>query len=572
MAYLRKCIVASLFLLLCGGISAQETDFERPVKTSVDPILVDAVFSDWTHGDRPGCVCAISDDQEVLFERGYGMANLELSVPLRPSSSFYVASVAKPFTAASVALLVERGDLTFDDDVRAFLPQLRNLPDPVTVRQLAQHSSGIRDYFGLLRLAGRHELDYTGNAAVLDLLGRQRTFQFTPGLRHEYSNSNYVLLAELVRQVSGEGLAMFSRREVFLPLSMARTHFEEDHRSVVPERVASYAKSNEGYRRLLKAFDVVGDGGLLSTARDLTAWGRNLLHPSIGGPLAHGAFGERGSTTSGEIFDYGFGHRLGRYRGLDTIGHTGSFKGFRTRLAVVPAQNIVVAVLCNTDEANASRLSEAVLDVVLPPFGESRPEDSPARSSGAGTPVALSQEQLEAWQGSYWNDGDAHSRRIYRRDGSLYYGREGKDSKLVALGPGLFEMPGFGIPITLEFWHDSDGSRRLRMQIASFETVLYKEYDPIDPNVVDLSPIVGRYSSAELNATYLIDLVGGELRLALASGAAAPLRPIMEDLLVARVADVPYALRLLRAERAVVGFTVDSGWIRGLRFARREAR
>jgi CubicO group peptidase (beta-lactamase class C family) len=535
---------------------------------------IDEVFQPWSRTGSPGCVCAISDAQRVIFERAYGMADLERNIPLNPDSVFYVASVSKQFVAASVALLSQREAFSMNDDAREYLSQLHGLSVPVSIQQLAQHTSGLRDYFGLWRLAGHHELDYLDNDLVLRLMSRQRTLEFEPGSRYQYSNSNYVLLAELVSQVSGLSVVEFSQREIFEPLGMQHTRFEDDHRRIVPGRVTSYQLADHSYQRFVKEFDVIGDGGLISTAGDLTAWGRNLLSPKIGGQNLVDMMTRPGRLQDGSPLKYGLGLRLGNFRDQPVVGHTGSFKGFRARLMVLPNQQLSIAVLCNVAESNPTRLSEQLADLFIgrqavkvaakTPIGTTIP-DPPSDDQ----PVILSSTQLDALAGHYWSEQEMSARHIYVKDGTLYYGRGGKDSRLEALSPTRFEMPGFGIPISFDFSIDEMGRRQVRMQIATFQTIDYLEYAPAKPDRADLQGLAGRYLNREIDAIYTIREQDGELQLEMASGNTLALIPRMANVLQASEGEHEHTLRLLRDQQgSISGFSIDSGWIHGLDFER----
>lgn len=550
------------------GLVAQ--DFETPPAAAMD-----SIFAEWDAPDSPGCVCAVSDAHRIRFEGAWGMANLELRVPLSPRSVFYAASVSKPFVAASIVLLAQRGEFSLDDDARRLLPQLAGLPEPASVRDLARHTSGIRDYFSLFRLAGYHSLDHLDNAKVLRMLERQRSLHFQPGTEHEYSNSNYVLLAELVRRTAGESLQAFTAREIFDPLGMRHTEFEDDHRRVVPGRVTSYERVEDAYRRHLKEFDVVGDGGLLTTARDLTAWGRDLLQPEPAGRMLVATMAEPFALSDGSRVDYGLGLRLGRVAGRRTIGHTGSFKGFRTGVVALPDVGLVVAVLCNSADADASALSAAVVERWLAPLiPETETVAAEAGSSVRPTPgtdrvVELSEDALRQWEGHYWADREASARRLFVREGALFYGRGGNDSRLVAHSERLLSMPGFGIPITLELSRDEDGTRRMTMRIGGFQTLEYEEYVPVPTRRATFEPYTGTYLSEELDVAYRVEPVDDGLTLRITrSGVAAPLAPVMRDLFQATIDSDTYTLRFERLGNRISGFRLDSGLSRALAFHR----
>ncbi|MEN8376492.1 MAG: serine hydrolase domain-containing protein [Gemmatimonadota bacterium] len=573
--FARGCAAA---LALAGGpASAAHAQADPETPALAWRSAIDSIFEAWNGTATPGCVCAVSSDTELLFEGAYGMANLELGVPLDPNSVFYVASVSKQFVAGSVALLSVRGELELQADARALMPELGGIGRPIPVRALAQHTSGLRDYFSLFRLAGRHELDHLDNRRVLRMLARQRSLEFAPGERYAYSNSNYVLLAELVERASGSPLGEFAERELFGPLGMHHTAFEDDHRRVVPGRVASYGFEDGQYRRFLKEFDVVGDGGALSTARDLAAWGRNLLRPSVGGEAWVGLMTTPGTLADGSPLDYGLGTRLGEVDGVATIGHTGSLKGFRTRVVAFPERALVVVVLCNAADANANRLSEAVARRLLS-AGEAARRPQAEAHVGAeqadeetAEPAALhlTEDQLAKWAGHYWSDSEALARDIYLREGKLFYEREDGDRELVAERPDRFSMPGFGIPITFQFRRGEGGERRLTIRVADFQTIDFREYAPVSMSDVDAAALIGAYGSVELGVSYEIRASGGGLELLVAGDHdPAPLRPVMRGLFLATVDGSPYTLRFDGGEAEATGFSLASGLSHGLRFTR----
>ncbi len=188
----------------------------------------DQVFAQWDKPDSPGCVCAVMRAGEVVYSRAFGMANLELNVPLTPQSVFDVASVSKQFTAASIALLALKGRLSLDDDIRKYVPEMTDFGDTIRIRHLVHHTSGIRHIGGLKYVSGRTSRDYDNNARLLALLSRQRKLNSRPGENFRYTNSGYIVLAEIVKRVSGKSLREFAEENIFGPLGMANTQFEDD--------------------------------------------------------------------------------------------------------------------------------------------------------------------------------------------------------------------------------------------------------------------------------------------------------------------------------------------------------
>ena len=207
---------------------------------------IDSIFATYDNRQSPGCAVSAVDGDRTLVLKGFGMASLEHDLPITPQSAFYAASVSKQFTAFSVALLAQQGKLSLDDDVRKWLPEIPNFGKTITVRHLIHHTSGLRDYFGLLGMTGWPNDGPVTEAQFLDLVSRQKALNFDPGARHLYSNTGYVLLSILVKRVSGQSLRDFAAASIFKPLGMNNTHFHDDHEEIVKNRAYSYSSAGPG--------------------------------------------------------------------------------------------------------------------------------------------------------------------------------------------------------------------------------------------------------------------------------------------------------------------------------------
>ena len=194
---------------------------------------VDQLFAQWARPDSPGASIAVIQNGKVIYSQGYGAANLEYSVPNTPTPVFHLASVSKQFTAFAIYLLAQDGKLSLDDDVRSYLPKLYDFGKVITIRQLLHHTSGVRDQWNLLALAGWRLDDEITDDDVARLLFQQTELNFAPGDQFVYSNSGYTLLAMVVKQVSAKTLPEFAKERIFDPLGMAHTHFQDNYGMVV---------------------------------------------------------------------------------------------------------------------------------------------------------------------------------------------------------------------------------------------------------------------------------------------------------------------------------------------------
>jgi CubicO group peptidase (beta-lactamase class C family) len=290
----------------------------------VDAGRIDAVFAAYAGHDAPGCAVGVYREGRVAFARGYGMADLERRVPITPSTLFDLGSTSKQFAAAAIALLVAEGRLAYADDVRRHVPELPDYGTPITIDHLLRHTSGLRDYIGVMVLGGRRIDDASDDQEALDAIVRQRALNFPPGARWSYSNSGYFLLSVIVKRVTGRTLAEFAKERIFDPLGMARTHFRDDHTALLEGRALAYAPGAGG--RLvhdMSNWDQTGDGAVWSSVEELVRWDRNFDDPQVGGAALLRDLQEPGRLADGSPIDYARGLTVDRYRGLPRVHHGG---------------------------------------------------------------------------------------------------------------------------------------------------------------------------------------------------------------------------------------------------------
>lgn len=371
---------------------------------------IDAVFTEYDRTDGPGCAVGVARAGTLVYARGYGMGQMDHGVPLSERSVFYLASVAKQFAAAAIVIAEHEGHLSLDDEVLRHIPEFPDYEQgAVTVRHLVHHTSGVRDYLTLMNLAGIPFENILTDEAMLGLITRQRQLNFVPGSEHLYSNSGYVLMAEIVKRATGRSLREYADEKIFRPLGMTSTHFHDDRAHVVRDRVFSYDAGTDGGWRTnyLMAFDKVGDGGLYSSVEDLARWDRAFYEDLLGVPGFAERMYERGVLTSGDTIRYARGLSVEPRRGLGRVSHGGGFMAFRTMIARYPEQRTTVIALCNVGTANPGAMSAAVEDIVLEdefteeaaaaPESMAAPETDPA---GAEVPDGL----LAALTGAYHSE------------------------------------------------------------------------------------------------------------------------------------------------------------------------
>ncbi|MFI5256849.1 MAG: serine hydrolase domain-containing protein, partial [Gemmatimonadales bacterium] len=332
---------------------------------------IDKLFAAWDRPDSPGCALGVIQSGKLVYERGYGMANLDYSIPNSPRMVYYIGSDSKQFTAAAAAMLALEGKLSLDDDIRKYFP---GMPDyrarygvPVTIRDLIHHTSGIRDIYTLMGLAGLRLEDVMTDDAALALIERQKELNFKPGTEYLYSNSGYWLLGKIVEQVSGKPLRVFADERIFQPLGMTHTHFHDDPGHVMKDRAMSYESDGHGGFRIsyLQNFDKTGAGGLYSTVEDLAKWDANYYSHRVGGDSLQRMIHTRGVLANGDTLIYAFGNEVSTYRGLRTDEHGGAMMGYKAHFLRFPDQQLSVIETCNLGSIDPGPIARHVAEVYL---------------------------------------------------------------------------------------------------------------------------------------------------------------------------------------------------------------
>ncbi len=420
-------------------------------------IRVDRLFDAWDRPGSPGCALAVIRAGRIVYQRGYGRANLEHDIPIAPSTVFYVGSVSKQFTAAAVALLAQEGRLSLDDDVRRYIPELPAYGRPITLRHLIHHTSGLRDYYALRALAGLPADGVFGDAEVLELLGRQRALNFEPGAEHLYSNSGYFLLSVIVRRVTGQPLRQFAEARIFRPLGMTHTHFHDDHAMIVPGRASAYSPDSGGYRLSVPNFDVVGAGGLLTTVEDFLLWDRNFYDGTVGGRALLEQLVTPGRLNDGTALRYAFGLTVDQYRGRRIVDHPGSYGGYVADALRFPELGFSVVCFCNSIGIQPSRLARQVADVYLAGQPDPAPRPDSLIATRTGPAIVLRDAAMAAWYAGVYFSEELNATYRVAADGTRLSVQPGL-APAVSLIP-LEGRDEFGTPrqATLRFTRDRTG-------------------------------------------------------------------------------------------------------------------
>ena len=333
------------------------------VQGDFETAAIDNVFADF-NSETPGCALGVVQSGQLVYGRGYGMANLEHDIPINTTSVFRIGSVSKQFAAAVAALAAMEGYLDLEDPLQKWIPELPNYGEPLTLRHTLNHTSGLRDYITLMSLKGLRGDDFYTVAELIEVQALQEELNFPSGSEYLYSNSGYVLATEAVARAVGKPFKDYAEEVLFRPLQMSHSHFHDDHNHIVPLRADGYSPRGDGFRTNMTTLDMIGDGGVYTSIDDMVHWVTALEQDGIRSGLTP-ILETRGVLNSGEEISYALGQSHGEHRGLATIGHGGSWVGFRADVLRFPSQSTSIVTLCNRADASPSGRAIQVADIVL---------------------------------------------------------------------------------------------------------------------------------------------------------------------------------------------------------------
>ncbi len=527
---------------------------------------VDKLFADFQNPRMPGLAVGVVRGDSLVFAKGYGSANLEYDIPITPRTVFHIASISKQFTIFSILLLESQGKLNLDDNIRKYVPEVPDFGQTITLRHLATHTSGLRDQWNLLLLAGWRMDDVITQEHILKLVSRQKELNFTPGEQFNYCNTGYTLLAEVVERVSGQSFPNFARDHIFQPLGMSNTLIYDDHQKIVPNRAYSYYRDQTGYKKSVLSYANFGPTSLFTTVEDLGRWSMNFSNPQIGGEAVIRKMNAPVILNNGQETGAAFGQFYLPYHGLSRYFHGGRDAGYRTHLARFPEQGLSVIVLSNFAGVLAQETAMRVADIFLPESMD-LDDEHPV--------VTLSPEEARGFTGHYWNKEDAYTHRITLRDGRLWYaGIPPMGGFLVPAGRNTFQLASLGLQYRVEF-EDAVSARKMRVTgngvnpVIGFydgepETLEY--FEPVALRVPDLDDYVGTYFSEELQTTYDLVVEDGGLVLKHLRHSDIHLQPLKEDIFLA---DQGFfgTLRFKREiDGSITGLMIHTGRVKNLPF------
>lgn len=560
------CFVTIGALALTAGL-AQEPSAQGQASPYAEAL--DRVFQEWERPDRPGGVVAVVENGKVVYKRCFGQANVEYALAITPQTVFDVGQLAEAVTGMTIAMLEEEGKLSAADPLIKHLPEFPSWAESVTVAHLLYHTSGLTDVFDLLPLAGWNEGDIITSDQLFKLARRQNDLRFDPGTKMVPSRTDYLLLAEIVRRVTGQTFRDWTWENIFKPLGMTRTLFRENYREVLEDRAYSINyHSRDGYLKGMDGSGAAGPLSLFTTLDDFVRWLVDLEAPEVGSAYVRAKVLASGKLNDGREAGHSYGLAVDSERGLKRVQKSGSWGGFRAAFRYYPEVSFGVFVFTNWDygwndpDQHAGSVAAACL--------ESRME-KPQQAVTPAVPkksITLAPEALAQLEGEY-RQGRTYL-FVTVEKGVPLFKVPGQTFRLVPTGEAELSFEDPNIPIVLVFSKGADGKvTQLSYTAGAREAIAPKvQRENVTPE--DLKRYEGTYVCGELDARY--DIVEKEGRLVLGSLRTNDviLTPENRRTFVGNTPSLELLSFLVDESGAVSGFRVDSDGLRHLVFMRQQ--
>jgi CubicO group peptidase (beta-lactamase class C family) len=467
----------------------------------------------------------------------------------------------------AILLLAQAHKLSLDDDIRKYLPEMPDYGSTITIRHMLHHTSGLRNYDDLFDLQGIPEADLTTDRDAMELIVRQKGVNFRAGEEFLYSDTNYFLMSQIVKRVTGQTLRQFAQDRIFGPLQMTSTHFHDDHTMIVPRRATGYAPhKGGGFEIDMSNFEQLGDGSVMTTVEDLFKWDQNFDHPRVGGADAIRQLTTPGTLNNGQTIPYAMGLFLDHYRGLNWIHHSGEWVGYRAALSRFPDQHFSTLVLCNcVGSMSPMTMAQRVADVYLAEEF-ARAENSPSPKTWPNVPLT----ELKQYVGSYWSQKNGAFRKFALLDNKLIMVAAGMTYDLLPLGGGQFDA----LEADIEhkdryiFHAVKNGSN---FQLEAVEGGVPVSYEAVRPGLESspLADYAGSYANDELRATWTLVVEKGKLVRQQWMTEDEEIEPAFPDGFIGDISEGQFLMHFNRDSNGrVTSFDVATDMVRPMRFFR----
>ena len=527
---------------------------------------IDQLFIPYSGDDVPGGVIGVMKDGKLIFSKAYGMANLTDGIPYTTGTLSNIGSVSKQFTAFAILLLEQQGELSLDDDVRIHIPELPEFDEVITIKNLLNHTNGLREVYNLMPMTGWKSEDGLRREEVIEILKRQKELQASPGEEYNYNNSAFIMLAEIVERKSGQKFPDWMAENVFGPLGMESTVVRADPSTIVPNSSQGYALEASGFKEAGDLAGSYGAGGIYTTAEDFNKWLNNFHDPVLGGEELITRMITPDTLNNGDTMTYALGIGVGEYKGLKRYAHGGADIAHRAMLTYFPEINAGVVTMSN-NENFTGQISNEAIDAFFSDELESEENDQENKNDTDSTEVIVPEKLLENYAGKYKISAFGMVLEFTLKDGVLIFSAEGQpDAKMIPKSNTLFAYT--GVEATVEFTTDETGKVIQAVHSQGGNKFILEPIAPYDPTQEELKALEGKYLSKELETFYTLEVRDSTLLVLIKNTKEIKLSPLDKDSYKGDVFFIS-EIKFIRDESGVVdGFTVSNGRTKGILFER----
>lgn len=554
-------------LVLCYFLGVQNILSQNQSNTAKTDI--NTLFEKYNNKDTPGIAVSVSKNGNVIYQEEFGMANLEYGIPITEKTKFHVASLSKQFTAFLIMKLQDEGLLSIKDDVRKYIPELPEYGKTITINHLLTHSSGIRDQWRLLEMAGWRMDDVIKTDQIFKLITNQKELNFSPGDNFKYSNSGFTLLAIIVERLTKTSFADYAKQVIFDPLQMNNSFFYDDHEEMIPNRAYSYKKVNNQLKKSNLNFATVGPTSLFTTIEDMNKWAHNFKSRTIGNEHIFQSMNQKAQKNDGSVSSYAKGQFVKNHKGFNMIYHSGSDAGYRCYFVRFPELGYEFTLFANASYISAYDEIFKLVDHYLQdqyPKNESNEQPNEAFPYDDDLFVSLSNTEMKKFEGIYFDREEKQYWKVRTQNDTLYCkgGIITEDMKLHPIGKKNFKIKNTPYDISVNFKENDYEEPILEFRILDIMWLWL-----VKVKKVNTSDYLGSYYNDELNAQY--DLVEKDNELYLT-------HQKLEDIKITQINEAYFSsnnrnfsnIRFKRNNLGkVVEFSVSNGGIENITFSRK---
>lgn len=478
MNYTLKTVSVITILFLSQSIFAQNAILEKETIKRID-----SLFNSYHQHGQTGSVMSIINKEKTVYMNHSGLANIEHQIPITSSTAFNIASVSKQFTTFLALLLEQEGKLSFDDDIRQHLQEFKHLPHKITIRQLTNHTHGFPNPDELAQLKGVKTMNHQ---QVVKMLLNIKQVNFEVATKHEYNNTGYILLSEIIERVGQKPFKEQLQEKIFKPLGMNNTIVVDDKNIVVKNKAYSYSLMDDNYINYPVRLSTIGASGIFTTINDLGLWAKNYQRVTLGKREFYKKMQTITILNSGKKTNYGLGLQFDNYKGVDVVFHGGGTESYRSYILHAPEHQLSLIFLSNKDGMLGLDILYKSLEIILEEFIQENHVYKKLNTKELKKLVGT----YEVYPGTYYN--------IIAEKEKLYFQEFGKTDKyhLPQIGENAFDFP---IPhFKFVFYKDGFNYRIADMTYPCTKTVieLPKSKD------VNINDFIGVYKNTEHNTTY----------------------------------------------------------------------